>query len=83
MANHVKELGSRLMMDVRAGARIMPIFVYNPKSMVINVEPPPVPPKKEEIVKIEQLRKSHDTSVQSSVQTDKIKEEAKEETDQE
>ena len=51
MTNHVKELGSRLMMDARAGAQIMPVFVYNPKSMVINVEP--VPPKKEEVVKIE------------------------------
>ena len=73
MNTHVKELGSRLIMDVRAGAQVMPVFVYNPKSGIIipePVKPKPVEKKKEEII-----RKSNDTSVRTSKDTDKIKEE--------
>ena len=33
MKFHVLELGSRLMMDVRAGALVMPVFVYDPTSV--------------------------------------------------
>ena len=36
MQVHVEELGSRLMMDVRAGALVMPVFVYNPTANQIN-----------------------------------------------
>ena len=39
MQVHVEELGSRLTMDVRAGAQIMPAYVYNPVNPVLASEP--------------------------------------------
>ena len=57
---HVEELGSRLMMDVRAGSLVMPVFVYNPTAHQISHTSPSEEESKQPRITITDGSKSKD-----------------------